>query len=89
MPQRAPSTFPFFQVHHFCPNVPVVLVGTKKDLITGANSTQSKNDHNISNGNPKFQPRPVQASDAKLIAQKIGAVAYLECSAKLNEVLIF
>lgn len=64
------------EVRHFCPTVPIVLVGNKKDLrfddVTRRELAKSKQE-------------PVKTEDGRAMAEKIGAYAYLECSAKLNE----
>ena len=54
--------------------VPIVLVGTKKDI------TMDKD--------PTFhhaEGQPINSKDSHAMAKKIGAYAYLECSAKLND----
>jgi small GTP-binding protein len=58
------------EVKHFCPNVPIILVGTKKDL---------RDDPS------KMKQEPVKTEEGKAMAEKIGAVAYLETSAKTKE----
>merc|ERR1711970_248837 len=55
------------EVKHFCPNVPIVLVGNKKDL--------------RNNGGHKC----VKTQDGEQMAQRIGAVAYVENSALTKE----
>lgn len=55
------------EVKHFCPNVPIVLVGNKKDLRAGG-------------GN-----KCVRTGEGEQMAQRIGAVAYVECSALTKE----
>merc|ERR1711993_177859 len=55
------------EVKHFCPNVPIVLVGNKKDL---RNSGGSK---------------CVRTTEGEQMAQRIGAVAYVENSALTKE----
>ena len=61
---------------HFCPNVPVILVGNKKDL---------RNDENTRRELSKMKQEPVKTEEARAMADKINAYAYLECSAKANE----
>lgn len=57
---------------HFCPQVPVMLVGNKKDL---------RDDAEMEHLGKKI----VTTEEGKAIAEKIGAVAYLECSAKSRD----
>ena len=64
------------EVRHFCPTVPIVLVGNKKDL---------RFDENVRRELSKSKQEPVKTEDGRAMAEKIGAFAYLECSAKLNE----
>lgn len=64
------------EVKHFCPNVPIILVGNKKDL---------RNDENTQRELNRMKQEPVKAEDGKLMSDKIGAFAYLECSAKTKE----
>lgn len=59
------------EVSHFCPHVPVVLVGLKKDLRT--------------NGADGQQLKSVSAEEAHQMASSIGAIDYMECSAKTGE----
>ena len=64
------------EVRHFCPTVPIVLVGNKKDLrfdeATRKELTKSKQE-------------PVKTEEGRAMADKIGAYDFLECSAKTNE----
>ena len=61
---------------HFCQGLPTILVGCKKDL---------RNDPKTLEELRKTQQRPVQESDGRGVAQKIGAKHYLECSARSGE----
>jgi len=56
--------------------VPIVLVGNKKDL---------RFDEATRRELAKSKQEPVKTEDGRAMAEKIGAYAYLECSAKLNE----
>ena len=56
--------------------VPIVLVGNKKDL---------RFDDPTRRELAKSKQEPVKTEDGRAMAEKIGAYAYLECSAKLNE----
>ncbi|XP_046355421.1 ras-like GTP-binding protein RHO [Haliotis cracherodii] len=64
------------EVKHFCPNVPIILVGNKKDL---------RNDDNTRRELSKMKQEPVKTEEGRAMAEKIGAFAYLECSAKTKE----
>merc|ERR1719273_2861663 len=64
------------EVRHFCPNVPIILVGNKKDL---------RNDPNTIKELAKMKQEPVKPEDGRTMAEKINAFAYLECSAKSKE----
>lgn len=64
------------EVRHFCPTVPIVLVGNKKDL---------RFDENTRRELAKSKQEPVKTEEGRAMADKIGAYDYLECSAKLNE----
>uniref|UniRef100_A0A0N4Z9W4 Ras-like GTP-binding protein Rho1 n=1 Tax=Parastrongyloides trichosuri TaxID=131310 RepID=A0A0N4Z9W4_PARTI len=63
------------EVRHFCPNVPIILVGNKKDIRVEAEAcTDSRN-----------RIETVKSDMGKTMAEQIGAYAYLECSAKTKE----
>ncbi|KAI6216970.1 Ras-like GTP-binding protein RHO isoform X1 [Aphelenchoides fujianensis] len=64
------------EVRHFCPNVPIILVGNKKDLRTDPQTIRDLS---------RNKQEPVKTEQAKAIAEQIGAFAYLECSAKTKE----
>jgi Ras family protein A len=64
------------EVNQFCPSIPVILVGNKKDL---------QNDHDTIKELAKMKQEPVKLEDGKNTAEKINAFAYLECSAKSKE----
>ena len=64
------------EVMHFCPNLPIILVGCKRDL---------RYDHKVIEELRKTNQAPVTTEEAEAVAKKIGAVRYLECSAKTNE----
>ena len=87
------------EVRHFCPNVPIILVGNKK-----VNQLPSKaptclfdvflifirfqdlrNDPNTIKELAKMKQEPVKPEDGRTMAEKINAFAYLECSAKSKE----
>lgn len=64
------------EVKHFCPNVPIILVGNKKDL---------RNDEGTKKELAKLKLEPVKAEEARQMASSINAYEYLECSAKTKE----
>lgn len=64
------------EVKHFCPNVPIILVGNKKDL---------RNDPFTIRELAKMKQEPVKPEEGRAMADKINAFAYLECSAKTKE----
>lgn len=64
------------EVKHFCPNVPVLLVGNKKDL---------RNDEHTKRELMKLRQEPVRPEQGRAMADRIGAYSYLECSAKTKE----
>jgi len=64
------------EVRHFCPNVPIILVGNKKDL---------RNDPNTIKELEKMKQRPVSPEEGRAMAEKMNAYGYLECSAKTKE----
>lgn len=64
------------EVRHFCPNVPIILVGNKKDL---------RNDDNTKRELAKMKQEPVKSEEGATICEKINGYAYLECSAKTKE----
>ena len=64
------------EVKHFCPNVPIILVGNKKDL---------RNDENTKRELMKMKQEPVRPEEGRAMADKINAYNYLECSAKTKE----
>ncbi|XP_050426092.1 ras-like GTP-binding protein rhoA [Adelges cooleyi] len=75
------------EVSYFCPNVPVILVGNKKDLryqLSAAGEAEV--------APPKVEQSPVSPKELILtkeqgeaVASEIGAFAFLECSAKSRE----
>ena len=64
------------EVRHFCPNVPIILVGNKKDL---------RNDENTKRELSKMKQEPVKSEDGSLMCERIKAYTYLECSAKTKD----
>eukprot|EP01137_Pigoraptor_chileana_P007741 Opistho-2@53722 len=64
------------EVHHFCPNIPFVLVGCKKDL---------RNDPNTIKELAKMKQAPVTEQEGLKNAEWVQATKYIECSAKTKE----
>ena len=64
------------EVKHFCPTVPIILVGNKKDL---------RYDDNTRRELAGMKQEPVKFEDGRSMADKINAYAYMECSAKTKE----
>ncbi|KKF96860.1 Cell division control protein 42 -like protein [Ceratocystis fimbriata CBS 114723] len=62
----------FPEVHHHCPGVPCLVVGTQVDL---------RNDSSVRSKLAKQDREPVKREDAELMAKNLGAVKYVECSA--------
>ncbi|MGH0188441.1 UNVERIFIED_CONTAM: hypothetical protein FKN15_029677 [Acipenser sinensis] len=64
------------EVKHFCPNVPIILVGNKKDL---------RNDEHTRRELAKMKQEPVKPEEGRDMANRIGAFGYMECSAKTKD----
>ena len=64
------------EVRHFCPKVPVILVGTKSDL---------RNDPEIRQELSKTKTEPVSSIEGASVAKTIKAADYVECSAKTRD----
>ncbi|CAJ0951877.1 unnamed protein product [Ranitomeya imitator] len=64
------------EVKHFCPNVPIILVGNKKDL---------RNDEHTRRELAKMKQEPVKPEEGRDMANRISAFGYLECSAKTKD----
>ena len=82
------------EVNHFCPNVPIILVGNKKDLRNEQQALMQRRQNNVISTNPGETIIPesgqsridmVLTAEGKLLADRIKAYAYLECSAKTRE----
>ncbi|XP_046343899.1 ras-like GTP-binding protein rhoA [Haliotis rufescens] len=70
------------EIRHFCGNVPVLLVGTKHDLRA---ETTDKDSVDSTKSKSKSKSAFTTVQQGEEMAYRIGAVAYIECSAKLNE----
>ncbi|XP_054580844.1 rho-related GTP-binding protein RhoD isoform X1 [Eptesicus fuscus] len=64
------------EVNHFCKEVPIILVGCKTDL---------RKDRSLVKKLWKDKLEPVTYHRGQEMARSVGAVAYLECSARLQE----
>eukprot|EP00033_Pygsuia_biforma_P000418 GCRY01000499.1.p1 GENE.GCRY01000499.1~~GCRY01000499.1.p1 ORF type:complete len:198 (+),score=25.93 GCRY01000499.1:163-756(+) len=61
------------EIRHLCPEVPIILVGTKSDL---------KDDPDILKGIQARGLQPLKRDQIETMRAEIGAVKYIECSAK-------
>jgi small GTP-binding protein len=66
------------EVNHFCPNVPLIVVGTKLDL---------RNDPTTLEKLKSQGQRPVTHEEGDELARKLKAVKFIECSAFTGESL--
>uniref|UniRef100_A0A8C9PF76 Uncharacterized protein n=1 Tax=Spermophilus dauricus TaxID=99837 RepID=A0A8C9PF76_SPEDA len=64
------------EVSHHCPNVPVLLVGTKRDL---------RSDHETVKKLKEQSLVPTTPQQGNSLAKQVGAVKYLECSALMQD----
>ena len=64
------------EIAHHCPGVPVLLVGNKVDLRDDPETIQHLN---------QSRQQPVSLTQGLGIAKKIGAIKYMECSAKTGK----
>lgn len=62
----------FPEVHHHCPGVPCLIVGTQVDL---------RDDHAVIDKLARSKQRPVPFEGGERLARELGAVKYVECSA--------
>ena len=62
----------FPEVHHHCPGVPCLIVGTQVDL---------RDDPQVRDKLAKQRMTPVSKADGEKMARELGAVKYVECSA--------
>lgn len=64
------------EVKHFCPNVPIILVGNKRDLRYDVETIKEL---------AVVKQQPVRTEEGMIMAEIVNAFAYLECSAKMQE----
>jgi cell division control protein 42 len=62
----------FPEVHHHCPGVPCLIVGTQVDL---------RDDPNMLQKLARQKQRPIPFEAGEQLARELGAVKYAECSA--------
>jgi hypothetical protein len=62
----------FPEVHHHCPGVPCLIVGTQVDL---------RDDSQVIEKLARQKQRPVTSEQGERLARELGAVKYVECSA--------
>lgn len=62
----------FPEVHHHCPGVPCLIVGTQVDL---------RDDTSVQEKLARQKQRPVSTEQGERLARELGAVKYVECSA--------
>ncbi|KAK9373274.1 P-loop containing nucleoside triphosphate hydrolase protein [Lipomyces chichibuensis] len=62
----------FPEVHHHCPGVPCLIVGTQIDL---------RDDPTIIERLARQKTHPISAETGERLAKELGAVKYVECSA--------
>ncbi len=66
----------FPEVSHHCPGVPILLIGNKIDLREDPDTLQYLNEN---------RRVPVSKTQGLTVAKKIGAIKYMECSAKTGK----
>ncbi|KAI8620609.1 P-loop containing nucleoside triphosphate hydrolase protein [Chytriomyces sp. MP71] len=64
------------EVLHYCPGIPIILVGCKKDL---------RDDPAVIRELARTGERPIPFHEGQQMAQRIGAYTYVECSARTRE----
>jgi len=64
------------EVKQYCPSVPIILVGNKKNL---------RNDVDLKHELAKTMQQPVTVEQGREMAAKIQAFSYLECDAKSKD----
>ncbi|KAH8824427.1 GTP-binding protein rhoA [Flagelloscypha sp. PMI_526] len=64
------------ELHHFIPRVPIVLVGCRKDL---------RDDETTLRDLSRAHLRPVSSDEGMVVAAKINAMQFFECSAKTGD----
>ncbi|XP_044294173.1 rho-related GTP-binding protein RhoD [Varanus komodoensis] len=67
------------EVNHFCRGIPILLVGCKTDLRKDKIQLRKLHHDNL---------EPITYQEGEALAQRLHAVAYLECSARLHENIV-
>lgn len=62
----------YVEIKHHCPNVPMLIVGTKSDLRTDESTLESLK---------KEGKAPITEAEANAMVKDLGAIKFLECSA--------
>jgi len=62
----------YIEIQHYCPGVPLILVGTKADLRTDPDTLKELKSQGAT---------PIEAAKGKTLAAEIKARVYIECSA--------
>ena len=68
------------ELEKHCPDVPIILVGNKKDIRDDSEQMRRLQDKNI---------KPIEEKQGHEMAEKIGAIKYIECSALTQQNLKF
>ena len=66
------------EVRHHCPEVPILLVGTKMDLRSNMDTLKKLEEKGLA---------LVRTEQGNTVAKEVGAIEYLECSAMDQESL--
>lgn len=66
----------YSELRYYCPKTPIILVATKKDL---------RYNSKVIADLKRFGQEPVKTLDGQMVAKKIDAYAYFECSSKTRE----
>lgn len=74
----------FPEVHHHCPGVPCLIVGTQLDLRPPKEKRDDKQDPVLRKLREQ-KMKPVEREDGERMARELGAVKYVECSALTQE----